>query len=158
MAIWEPPSTVGTKEVIGRRLYRSQTETSPTSQQLQIADFLEQRISENLSVDRLGATGLVNSVVLALAIVVSEEQPANIVSTSHQKILLGWACIVRDKLRFPGWNAEIICTPTHLNGGVHNKWHADVSLTNFADKAQRYMFAATIRGVFETSGFAHHLT
>ena len=66
---------------------------------------------------------------------------------------IGWATIRVRKLRFPGWAARVIASPTRREDGtVENHWHADISRDGFREKAQAYALALTLQQTFTRSG------
>jgi hypothetical protein len=68
MALWDPPNVVGDAEVIGRRLFQRKSLIGANDQAAQpngyvINDFMETRGAGEVSLDRLGPSGVKNDVI-----------------------------------------------------------------------------------------------
>ena len=153
MAIWYPPPEIAGSEIVGRRLMDKtsvQRGTNNAGRPLfQLNDFYESRLADDLSVDRLGDRNPSRETLKKITSLADADantrQPAFTFS--------GWAKIRVEIFCFPGWTAKIIAAPTqNAAGDIDNRWHAEVSLEGFREKASAYAHAAALQHTFERKG------
>lgn len=153
MATWNPPSEVGEKELVGRRLFDKTIAERSTAEDgtplLRLNDFHEKREEDDLSVDRLGDPNPSKGALTAITSLADEDA-----SLRHPKFVFnGWATIRVQDFFFPGWVAQITATPVlNEDGTVENPWHADVNRDGYREKAYSYTLAATLQHIFERKG------
>jgi len=132
VAKWHPPlDAVGPNEVIGRRLFESSAASSlrPLSTQ----HFMDSRVDEDLSVDRLGDTG-VNKVVCR-----SLTSEADAEAAKRSKSFHGWASIRCKDLKKANVKPVPITLAEH---GTDNPYHAEIDRSLVRDATMQHYFAA----------------
>ncbi len=151
MPTWNPLPTVSGTEIIGRRLLNKTGQERESGDNgcplLEVDDFLETRRDADLSVDRLGNPNPNRTTLRTLTEIAdkqaSDRQPA--------RTFDGWATIRARDLRFPGWVARIMATPSD-----ENPFHADVSRDGFREKAQSYALAISMQQILTLKGDCEH--
>ena len=153
MPIWYPPPEIGEKELVGRRLLDKAGTERPTDEGgrplSKVGDFYETREEDDLSVDRLGDPNPAQDTLRAITSLADKDASRPEIN----RIFNGWATILVQNFRFPGWVAQVTATPTmREDGTVENPWHADVNRDGFREKAQAYTFSITLQHTFERKG------
>lgn len=142
MIKWPCPDTVGDKELIGRRLLELPY-TDEYGIFLKVNHFIDTRIEEDLSVDRLGETGSVNKKAL---------RHLSRLSFRHAEInsnsFFGWCtCRVGYLKTFP---YVVIASPdrTENDEKFWNHYHADISRSDHRNKRRAYELATALTHIF----------
>ena len=153
MPIWYPPPEVDEKELIGRRLLDRAGKERSTSEDgrplYDVGDFYDTRLEDDLSVDRLGNPNPTLDTLREITKLADQEAGR----PESNRVFIGWATIRVQKLRFPGWDAKVIASPTlREDGTVENHWHADIKRDGFREKAHAYALAATLQQTFMRKG------
>lgn len=140
--LWQPNDTkVGDGEIIGRRIFRDSvlTRQQDRGQEVTIRmdHFYDNRLIENLSVDRLTQSGSPNRKVLSFL-----RPLAN--AAQQQSEFYGWGALkVRSLRDFRGEKiTEVLATPVVNDPSQSdNPYHADISREDFREKKQAYALA-----------------
>ena len=114
--MWDPPDQVSTKEMIGRRAFGKDKSVfaNPEATRYKLGVFLDDRLADDLSFDRLGVRAA-DSDVVEFLIALGDE-----LGRTRDKQVRGWAQIKADDLRkldFKKTDAE----------GEENPFHGELS-------------------------------
>jgi hypothetical protein len=153
MARWNPPSNVGTNELIGRRLFEEPIlrgfSEQPQFAGIRLNHFEETRGSE-VSLDRLGATGLDRKVIGYLT---PRAQAAG-KTFGKSKNFDGWVVVTAKELvsakRDP--SLPVLASPVLGDEPNDNMYHAHVVRPDTHDY---YMMALHLKHIFTTYGKVH---
>jgi hypothetical protein len=154
MALWSPKSTdsIGPNERIGRRLFeqkqlRGAQNQKPPPHLFELYHFEERRDPGDVSVDRLGKTGIERKVLNYL------ERRANFAGSSFTpaRRFLGWAVVSARELQNPaqGPPLSIVSSPlvdTVGNELLANNYHAHIKRPSHYTA---YEMAMHLRTIFE---------
>lgn len=154
MALWSPKSTdpVGPNERIGRRLFDQKQLSGAQDQKrppnvFELYHFEERRDAGDISVDRLGKTGIdrrvCNYVERRAIFAASSFKPA--------RKFIGWAVVSAKALQRPAQGPSLLVTPSPLiasdeNELLENKYHAHIERPS---RYQPYEMAMHLKTIFE---------
>lgn len=139
---------ISPRELLGRRLFGSDG-WNPSGPVFDSTHFVDTRLHLDLSVDMLGGGNTENKRVKYLTQLGDSEGAARQPPTTFE----GWAAILLQDLKFPGWNTDVRPAPiAGGNGAAANEFHAEISREGFRQKAQSYAFATMMADRFSRKG------
>jgi hypothetical protein len=154
MAKWQPPSSVGKNEQVGRRLFDQPVlvgAVDKTPLRLTIQHFEDSR--GEVSLDRLGQTGIDQRVVRELAPIAT----AAAGSFRPAKAFHGWRAVKADVLQASsrGVPTSLVASPISeesatAHGQIPNKYHAHIVCD--VSEPRAYLTALHLRELFEKKG------
>lgn len=150
MVIWEPSSeSIQPTEIVGRRLlaktYKDWPTLGPPNGQLKLSAeaFEDSRLDEDLSLDRLGTSNPVKTVVRRLTVVADAE------AAKTFKSFFGWVAIAARDLK----NSTLVPSPLSIEEhGIDNPFHADIDRSGFRERAQAFHLSVSLRFQFQERG------
>ncbi|MHC2792587.1 hypothetical protein ACVINZ_001599 [Mesorhizobium jarvisii] len=150
MATWQPSlDNVEPAEIVGRRLlaktYKDWPALGPPNGQLKLSAeaFEDSRLSEDLSVDRLGVNNPVRAVVRRLTVVADTE------AAKALKQFCGWIAIAAKDLK----NSRVFASPLSIEEhGIDNPFHAEIDRSQFRERAQAFHLSVSLRFQFQDRG------
>lgn len=135
--VWRPNSSeVRKSEIVGRRVYVAPIFDG--DERLRVDHFFDNRLENDLSVDRLGEGQVVSKVKSHLAIKAGQDNSAH--------SFKGWAGLKVKSLVVPAKTA-VSLLPTPLSDNVY---HADISRKDYRTPAAAYALAFRLRDTSES--------
>jgi hypothetical protein len=139
---------INPRELLGRRLFGKEGWNS-SRPIFDFTHFVDTRLHLDLSVDRLGAGNVENNRLRYLTQLGDVEGGTRQRPTTFE----GWAAVLLQDLKFPGWNTDVRPVPvTGGNGVPANEFHSEISREGFRQKAQSYTFATMMADRFSRKG------
>jgi hypothetical protein len=143
-----PLASVDPKELLGRRLF-GKAGWDAARPLFDFMHFVDTRLQSNLSIDLLGKGNIEKRRLRPLTELADAEAQARNPTTTFE----GWAAVLLQDLRFPGWNSNVRPAPISGRNGVPpNEFHAEISRNGFREKAQSYAFATMMADRFSRKG------
>jgi hypothetical protein len=156
MALWNPPSEIAAKEHIGRRKFerhrlRGGQDQRPPFRTLELYHFQETRGAGEVSLDRLGKTGIEKAVKKYL----NPRARADGTKFKPPRSFEGWFYVTAVELRQPvhGPPLALVYSPVgHIDGEElsGNQFHAHVERpSSFSDDYADDLMAMHLKTIFE---------
>ena len=145
MAAWIPEAAISPTEWLGRRMFGSPSKAAIKSLEdlTSTEAFIDTRVDDDLSLDRLGDPNIAKSAVAELTPLADAEASAN------KKTFNGWfACRQRD-LKY------VAVKPSPLNfaeHGIDNPYHAEIVRDNVRASDLQHYLASHLFVAFRFSG------
>ena len=146
MAQWTPdPKAIGKGEVIGRRVLKDPIFDDDLGQgqkgRLRLDHFYDNRLAENLSVDRLGRSGQPEKKIVNRVANIADEEHALAASPNFH----GWGALRAATLtQRSSAPIPVLATPT-----VQNPFHSDISRDKFRETQQAWALAYQLRDIVQ---------
>ena len=132
MPRWTPdPAEIDNREAIGRRIYGDKV-FDGQGPRLRVDHFMDERLAQDLSVDRLGLNNPEKQVKRYLKPIAA--------AANNTKSFTGWAALKVSSIRNRKYPLDILATPQE-----NNEYHADISRNNIGNLVNAYSLAFRLR-------------
>ncbi|OWV72382.1 hypothetical protein ATY76_05995 [Rhizobium sp. R339] len=143
MARWSPGEAVTPSEVIARRVFDKNSDAPLDMQSLDPNLFLDTRLQEDLSLDRLGEGQPLKAVISHLTPACDDD------ASRQKKHFRGWLATQRKNVKFEAVRPDVL---TIERDGVDNPFHALLDRSAAREKGQAWHLSRSLFMTFKEHG------
>jgi len=142
MARWSPGPAIKPGEYVGRRVFDTNT-SALDKHSLSPNLFLDTRLHEDLSFDRLGEGSIAKQVVTFLTPICDHE------GHKQQKTFFGWLAALRRSIKYEEVRPDPLTEAVH---GVENPYHALLDRSAARQRGQAFHLSRSLFISFQENG------
>lgn len=145
----DPGEGIGSNEPLGRRVFDDPVWRDSLQQGLKYVirydHFYDTRLSENLSLDRLGSAGNPSKKVIAFLKAKADRE-----ASQRNTRFEGWAYLLAKHFKL--LEKPLPLRPSPVSGPLENPYHADLQRDSYREKKDAYLLALHLKQLFEVNG------